>query len=606
MSSNGKGSFAKLDLFPIDYSFSDSDQDDEGSSPTPYATLWRLGSASTPNITTQAEDVDTDSNIAKPLPYGSSFSSKYGECKPPSTGLARNATGDPTHRRLLLPMQFLEGRRVSRGGNVLDHNGEVLAKVVEGNIKDCAGAYIRKDGEIRSVIGEQLGFVAIVGGNASRDAFAEWRESTSDKSEGDEETETSPPVLEDQSPEAMLSTNAIKCAELAKQGERVKKSTLLSLQGDGTQQIEFERMERKINSLADQMRSIEHEIPAHMHSKLYEELPFREVTASYNKILATIAEQRAWRTFEDESAAIGGGLRPKVKLSQAGVIVVDEKEAVADMVDVILSTLDNTAAFHLALDLQGKQLGRGGDISIATVYIPALTRVYLIDVAVLRDAAFGCSGTGDNSLADLRSILQNSTIKKLMFDCRLASITLHDAYSIKLEGVVDSQLTFCATRTKPKDRKQVNVLSKAVLHATAMDKEDQKAWKSDVKWGNACFYLGGIEAEHAKLYCTEDSRHLQTVEYQIAQIKAESGPKELDARPIPQLLTKFCIAQVILLGPLLEYCTSHPVWNEALAKRVEEETCKRLGMRDWKELPKGDRVWSAAPEGWADFEQRAE
>ncbi|KXT04376.1 hypothetical protein AC578_3587 [Pseudocercospora eumusae] len=586
--------------------------DEEAQSSTSYSRLHRLGSSSTSNITSQAEEAHNIRAADTSLPFRSYSSSGPRDCKLPSTGLAKNATGDPTDGRLLLPIQFLEGRRVGRDGNVLDHNGDVLGKVVQGNVDHCAGAYIREEGKIVSASGKQLGLVRIVGGPAARDAFAEWRdtlsplESAAVKYEDDEENETVPQQTHDQPPEATISTNAMQCVEMAKNSEPGTTSTFLSLQGEATQKIEFEKMERKMTSLVGQLQSIENDIHAHMHPKLYDRLPFREVTATYDKILAAIADQRTWRVFEDNSG-VTGGQRPQMKLPEPKLSVVDDVEKVSDMIDGILAALDTSTPDRLVLFLQGKQSGRGGDISIMTIYVPSRDHAYILDVAVLGAASFGCSGTSTNASIDLRQILENPDVTKLMFDCRLPSIALHDVYGIKLDGVIDAQLAFCATRTKLKERRQLSVLSKAVLHSTAMDKEDQKTWKSDLKWGNVCLVLGEADAKCAKTACEKNSNKWQYVENFVAETKAESGLKECNARPIPELVSKYCIAQVILLGPLLDYCTSHPVWTEDLAKRVEKETTKRLGMREWKELPQGERSWNAAPVGWANFEHcRAE
>ncbi|EME89476.1 uncharacterized protein MYCFIDRAFT_170935 [Pseudocercospora fijiensis CIRAD86] len=582
MSRGGANNMSDFDFFPIDSSFEidepDFDTDDEVKSPTSFARLRRFRSNSTSNIATQAEKLNTDIR----LPHSSSSSSKW-ECKPPSTGLARNATGDPTDERLLLPMKIYEGRRVSRDGKVLDHNGDVFGEVVIGDIQDCAGEYIREEGKIFSATGILLGRIKIVPGNAARDALADWMdtlppvESSVGQSESDE---GSPLHSKSNSPEAMLSTNALKCAEMAKNSERIRTSTFLSLQGEAIQRIEFEKMERKINSLSNQLRSIENDIPAHMHPKLYERLSFGEVTATYNRILAAIAEQRTWRVSEGGSEATGVW-RPAVKLSHPKLSVVNGIEMVSDMMDGILAALKVPAPYHLALSLQGKPLGRGGDISIVTVYVPSFDYVYLLDVAVLGAASFNCSGTGTNSSTDLRRILQTPDVKKLIFDCRLPSIALHDGYGIKLDGVIDAQLAFCATRTKPKERKQLNVLTKAALHATSMDKEDQKTWKSDVRWGNVCLVLGKTSTENAKRICAEDSDQWHKVERLIAYTKAQSGFEGCNARPIPQLLARYYVAQVILLGPLVEYCTTHPVWNEALATQNGTTYLKEtdFGMR---------------------------
>ncbi|XP_063447946.1 piRNA biogenesis protein EXD1-like [Mytilus trossulus] len=86
---------------------------------------------------------------------------------------------------------------------------------------------------------------------------------------------------------------------------------------------------------------------------------------------------------------------------------------------------DNT----IALDCEGVDLSRFGCVTMFNVGTKDM--VYLIDVLKIGDSVF------DDGL---RSILENNTIEKLMFDCRENADALFHLHKVNLDGVLDVQL----------------------------------------------------------------------------------------------------------------------------------------------------------------------
>ncbi|CAC5411180.1 EXD1 [Mytilus coruscus] len=89
----------------------------------------------------------------------------------------------------------------------------------------------------------------------------------------------------------------------------------------------------------------------------------------------------------------------------------------------------------IALDCEGVELSRFGCVTM--VNIGTRDMVYLIDVLMI----------GNNVFDDgLRSILENTTIEKLMFDCREDADALFHLHKVKLDGILDVQLLELSNR----------------------------------------------------------------------------------------------------------------------------------------------------------------
>jgi hypothetical protein len=124
----------------------------------------------------------------------------------------------------------------------------------------------------------------------------------------------------------------------------------------------------------------------------------------------------------------------------------EKVEATADNVHLISSEVEAHDACEeivsnrggiFALDLEGRDLGRDGPISIVQLaslqeHADAATcPVYIFDISAATADIFSCG---------LKSILEDATIKKLMFDCRHDADALQKRHNVHLSGVIDLQL----------------------------------------------------------------------------------------------------------------------------------------------------------------------
>ena len=83
----------------------------------------------------------------------------------------------------------------------------------------------------------------------------------------------------------------------------------------------------------------------------------------------------------------------------------------------------------IAVDCEGVTLSRCGSVTLINIAVRG--QVYLIDVLKIGNAAYD---------RGLRSILEDKSIKKLMFDCREDADALKHLYNVRLDGVLDVQL----------------------------------------------------------------------------------------------------------------------------------------------------------------------
>lgn len=126
---------------------------------------------------------------------------------------------------------------------------------------------------------------------------------------------------------------------------------------------------------------------------------------------------------------------------------------VVDTVPVLSALLDHignvpTSPPSLFLDLEGVNLGRHGSISIISLYVASSGNIYLVDVHCLGKLVFE---TSNNRGTSLKSILESSTIPKVIFDVRNDSNALFSEYQISVNGIKDLQLMELAARRESKD-----------------------------------------------------------------------------------------------------------------------------------------------------------
>ena len=80
---------------------------------------------------------------------------------------------DELVEQLAADLTILEGRKLNKKGNIIDDEGEVIGKLVEGDPKKCAGKVPNEKGEILDDKGEVIGKVEIVEGDAANEAMKE-------------------------------------------------------------------------------------------------------------------------------------------------------------------------------------------------------------------------------------------------------------------------------------------------------------------------------------------------------------------------------------------------------------------------------------------------
>ncbi|XP_021376603.1 piRNA biogenesis protein EXD1-like [Mizuhopecten yessoensis] len=115
----------------------------------------------------------------------------------------------------------------------------------------------------------------------------------------------------------------------------------------------------------------------------------------------------------------------------------DEYTVVEELADVADALTEIRSHALLAIDCEGINLGRAGDLTVLTVATPI--KSYIFDILKLGKQVF------DDGLRD---ILEDKTKKKLMFDCRGDADSLQHQFKVRLSGVLDLQLLEVMHRTK--------------------------------------------------------------------------------------------------------------------------------------------------------------
>ena len=127
-----------------------------------------------------------------------------------------------------------------------------------------------------------------------------------------------------------------------------------------------------------------------------------------------------------------------------------------DTPELFANALEDLYSYNrFAFDTEGVNLGRSGDLTIATIQgIPssgddqkndekdeAAPQIYVIDVQLLGgDTVFSKDTTS------LRSLLEDESKQKLAFDCRADSDALYHQFDVTLRGTIDLQVFDQAVR----------------------------------------------------------------------------------------------------------------------------------------------------------------
>ncbi len=238
------------------------------------------------------------------------------------------------------------------------------------------------------------------------------------------------------------------------------------------------------------------------------------------------------------------------------IVLVDSSTSVVSL----LNDLENqpTSPPSLYLDIEGIKLSRHGSISIIQLFHLPQNSVFLIDIFILREAAFD---TANSSGTTLRSILESPTIPKVFFDVRNDSDALFAHFNVSLQNVHDIQLLEVATRSRSKDL--VSGLGNCIKHDAQLSVEVQRKWKATKERGMALFS------------------------------EQDGGSYEVfNVRPMLQDIIDYCVQDTVHL-PILWKVYSGKVSKQWL-QRVQEETRYRVLMSQTNsyEPQGGHKVWS--------------
>jgi exonuclease 3'-5' domain-containing protein 1 len=155
--------------------------------------------------------------------------------------------------------------------------------------------------------------------------------------------------------------------------------------------------------------------------------------------------------------------------AQSDLIFIDLEADLLPLLDSITNLAFNPPSLYI--DLEGVDLGRHGSISILSLHIAPTQKTYLIDIHSLGSAAFS---TTNSSGASLKTILESSTIPKVVFDVRNDSDALFSLFQISVDGIKDLQLMELAYRTG--SRKFVSDLAKCIEKESSISAVAKTEW----------------------------------------------------------------------------------------------------------------------------------
>ncbi|KAK0623994.1 ribonuclease H-like domain-containing protein [Immersiella caudata] len=175
--------------------------------------------------------------------------------------------------------------------------------------------------------------------------------------------------------------------------------------------------------------------------------------------------------------------------------------------EAFLSTITPTSALYL--DLEGTNLCRHGNISLITILIHPQKTTRLIDVQTLGNLVFTTASPNDPHKS-LKSILEDESIRKFLWDTRNDADALWAHYKVALNGVTDVQLMENASREGSKEF--LGGLDKCVQYGLSLGYLELSQWlrtKQDVKsmMSNGVFAKRPME-EKTVQYCVGDVQYL--------------------------------------------------------------------------------------------------
>ncbi|KAJ5116157.1 hypothetical protein N7456_000505 [Penicillium angulare] len=194
----------------------------------------------------------------------------------------------------------------------------------------------------------------------------------------------------------------------------------------------------------------------------------------------------------------------------------------------------------LYMHLEGEDFDRGRMLSVITFYIPSKNVIYLFDILILKERAFTAIDNDGNSL---KTILESPSLTKVVFDIRHGSDTLAFCYQTFVKGIRNIQLMESGSRWS--NRYVLARIGACVMRDSTIPVELQK------EWGRVCDR--GVKLFHPVCH----------------------GRRMIfNERPLPRDITKFLVAQVMVLPDLFNvYCMKLEGPDDAeWRERIEQAT----------------------------------
>lgn len=129
---------------------------------------------------------------------------------------------------------------------------------------------------------------------------------------------------------------------------------------------------------------------------------------------------------------------PSSPWSPSAIVVVDNEASLKEM---LLKMQDlPVKPPSLYVDAEGDNLGRKGTLALLQILALPLRCTFVIDIHVLKHAAFTTCASDSTTTTTLKTILESNSTPKVIFDARNDSDNLFTEYGICLGGVRDLQL----------------------------------------------------------------------------------------------------------------------------------------------------------------------
>ncbi|KAK7697546.1 hypothetical protein SLS64_013428 [Diaporthe eres] len=179
---------------------------------------------------------------------------------------------------------------------------------------------------------------------------------------------------------------------------------------------------------------------------------------------------------------------------------------------IFLSSIRPDSTIYLAFE--GKDLGRDGTLTLATMFIQPQNVTRVVDVLSLGESAFDIESDDGTSL---KSILENPDIPKSVWDVRNGADALWAHFRVALAGVTDVQLLENASRPEWMDWTRLRGLSKAILHDIKLPFVEKERWLRTKHEGRSLLMSQDIFstrplASDTLVYCVSDVVHLPALQ----------------------------------------------------------------------------------------------